>query len=247
MASKALLSKDQEAYYASQVEIARKNIAIVDLERKKIEDDEIKDRLNRKNLENLQFQRESVRAKLSDCFLKSPIDGKVIWLKKLSVGDIVDPADIAVRVADINKLEIKALLFESDIWRIESGANIYIRSGEEKIPAVLKRISRIGESSASGNKFPCFLNIDNASGRFRVGSSVEVVFQVDKRARVLAIPLKYLQQKGGVYSVLIQEPRRIVERAVEIGIDDTKYVEIRGGLKEGDILVFPSGREALNR
>jgi len=247
MVKQGLLSEEQKAFYESQVKSAELAADALNIERQKIDDDIQKNEVNRSAIENIKLQLEIVRKKIDECRLKSPIAGKIVWLKKMSIGDILDPSEVALRIAEMNKLEIRALLFESDIWRIESGTEIYVRSGEEKIAAKLKRISKIGESVQGGNKFPCYLDVDNVSGRFRLGSSVEVVFQVDKRSKILAIPLKYLLQKAGIYYVQILNKGKKIEVPVEIGIDDTKYIEIKSGLKQGDTIVYPSLNEASGR
>ncbi|MFB0566894.1 MAG: efflux RND transporter periplasmic adaptor subunit [Candidatus Aminicenantaceae bacterium] len=240
--SKKLISKEKLELIKNQNEAAHKAFEIILEEEKNAEDEKLKTEALSKNLESLRFQLRQASKILEECCLKSPIDGKVIWMKRLKAGELAAKNEVAVRVADMDEVEIKAYLFESDVWRVESGAEIFIRSGEEKIPAAIKRISDVAEQLQGGNKFPCYLSSTNVGGRFRVGSNVEVVFLVDKRPNILVVPLKYLVQKKGQFFVFKKENGRIKEILVEVGFDDTKYIEIMSGLEEGDTIIYPYER-----
>ncbi len=239
MIAQNLLPPDQKGVYEGQVKSARLTQEIVDRERQRADEDLQKKEVFAKTREHLEFQLQQTRAALKDCCLRAPIAGKVVWIKKMGLGDFVDPSEVIVRVADMAKIEVRALLFENDIWRIEKNAEVYIQSGEERIPATIKRISRIGEPGQGGNKFPCTLDAPNLHDRFRIGSSVEVVFLADKKPSVLVVPLKYLVEKDGAYQVYKQVEGKVVLVPVEIGSDDTKYVEIKSGLAEGDTVIYP--------
>ena len=239
MIAQNLLAPDQKEVYEGQVEGARLTLEMLDRERQRAEEDLQKKEVFAKTGEHLEFQLQQTRAALKDCCLQAPIAGKVVWLKKMGLGDFVDPSEVIVRVADMAKIEVRALLFENDIWRIEKNVEVYIQSGEERIPATIKRISRIGETGQGGNKFPCYLDAPNLNDRFRIGSSVEVVFLADKKPGVLVVPLKYLVEKDGAYQVYKQVKGKVVLVPVKIGSDDTKYVEVKSGLAEGDTVLYP--------
>ncbi len=242
MFSEELISKEKLDFIENQTEVLENTLKVLNEEEKNLEYESLKTEALSKTLESLKFQLKQVDKVLEECCLESPVDGKVIWMERVKVGGFAPKNEVVIRIADMDKVEIKTYLFESDIWRIEEGAEIYVRSGEKRIPASLKRISQVAEKSASGNRFPCYLQASNIEERFRVGSNVEVVFLVDKRPDVLVVPLKYLIQKEGKSTVLKKTDDHIEEVPVETGFDDTKYIEIRKGLKEGDTIIYPYER-----
>ncbi|MFW6131773.1 MAG: efflux RND transporter periplasmic adaptor subunit [Candidatus Aminicenantaceae bacterium] len=242
MFSEELISKEKLDFIENQTKALENTLKVLNEEEKNLEYERLKTEALSKTLESLKFQLKQVDKVLEKCCLESPVDGKVIWMERVKVGGFAPKNEVVIRIADMDKVEIKTYLFESDIWRIEEGAEIYVRSGEKRIQASLKRISQVAEKSASGNKFPCYLQASNIEERFRVGSNVEVVFLVDKRPDVLVVPLKYLIQKEGKSTVLKKTDDHIEEVPVETGFDDTKYIEIRKGLKEGDTIIYPYER-----
>ncbi|MBN1272534.1 MAG: HlyD family efflux transporter periplasmic adaptor subunit [Candidatus Aminicenantes bacterium] len=242
MFEKDLISRDKLDFIENQALAARNALEMLLEEEKKVEKESLRVKAVEKTLESLKYQLKQLEEILNDCCLEAPADGKVIWMSQVKEGEIAVRGEPAVRVANLQEIEITTQLFESDVWRIERGAEIFVRSGEERIPAELKRISSVAEKSQSGTRFPCYLRAENIGERFRVGSNVEVLFLVDKRPNVLVVPLKYLIQKEGGSFVLKKEEKRVRETPVETGFDDTRYVEIIDGLKEGDTIIYPYER-----
>lgn len=242
MFNRDLVSKEKLEFIQNQARAAQNALDMLLEEEKKTGSESLRVEAAAKTLESLKYQKEQVNEVLENCCLEAPVAGKVIWMSQVKEGELAAGGEVAVRVADLKEVEIITHLFESDVWRIEKGAEIFIRSGEERIPAELKRISSVAEKSQAGTRFPAYLRAENTGERFRVGSNVEVIFLVDKRENVPVVPLKYLIQKEAGTFVLKKDNGRVKEVPVETGFDDTRYAEVLYGLEEGDTIIYPHER-----
>jgi multidrug efflux pump subunit AcrA (membrane-fusion protein) len=86
------------------------------------------------------------------------------------------------------------------------------------------------------------VDVPNPSLVIMPGMYAEVVLTVERRNGALAVPLEAVANIESSPSVLMVDANDVIrERRVELGLENAHRVEIRSGLKEGD-LVLVGGR-----
>ena len=130
---------------------------------------------------------------LDNTFLRSPVDGIVIQ-KAVEAGNILEPGQTAVTVADEAGAWIAANIEETEVGRVEVGQPVFIRVDEggrltgrvaEVRYAAAAQFALIPSDNAAGNftkmvqRIPVKVALDPHPGRrLRVGQSVEIRIRV---------------------------------------------------------------------
>jgi RND family efflux transporter MFP subunit len=105
------------------------------------------------------------------------------------------------------------------------------------------RIARYsGQVSLATRTMETEVDVPNPSLVIMPGMYAEVVLTVERRNGALAVPLEAVANIESSPSVLMVDANDVIrERRVELGLENARRVEIRSGLKEGD-LVLVGGR-----
>ena len=69
--------------------------------------------------------------------------------------------------------------------------------------------------------------------------TANVIITTNKKKGVLAIPKKAVKRKGKKKFIAVKAGKRVIEKAVNTGWRDGKYMEILSGVKEGDFIGIP--------
>ncbi len=173
------------------------------------------------------------------------------------------PADKpAAVISDVQGLELKAKVEEADIpyLRVGQEATIYANAfGERRFPGVISAIAAQGKTEGSTVVFETKIRIKE-SGPLKVGMTGDVDITVEKKERVLRLPLSAVTIDGRKGTVMVPAPGAApgqgsgpapggqagmppapVPKEVTLGLEGDEFIEITGGLKEGDeVLLNPS-------
>jgi RND family efflux transporter MFP subunit len=201
--------------------------------------------------EMAQARTEMVRGKLSEIedamgytVLESPIDG-VVNQKIVEEGDLAVPGRPLLVVESDDRLEVVALVGESDIDRFSIGDTTTIEIGApggRRLGGVVIRISPAGQTAT--RQFNVKMAIAGKTGSgVRSGMFARVILRKDTR-QVFVVPGEALVTRGqltGLFSV--NEKGQAVLRWVRIGKRVNGTVEILSGLSEGEkYIISRSGR-----
>ncbi|MDP6539486.1 MAG: HlyD family efflux transporter periplasmic adaptor subunit [Planctomycetota bacterium] len=80
--------------------------------------------------------------------------------------------------------------------------------------------------------------IEGSSKEMRPGMSCSIEILVDELTDVLKIPLQAVVHNGGRNLCFVRSGREVEEREVEVGQHNTKWVEVRSGLSEGELVLL---------
>lgn len=90
------------------------------------------------------------------------------------------------------------------------------------------------------------IDVDNRNGQLIPGMYVEAQLSLREKQNVLAIPLQAVERNGDDATVLAVTAQNVAEeRHVRLGAEDSTYVEVVSGLKEGDRVIL--GNRSLFR
>ncbi len=165
----------------------------------------------------------------------SPLDG-VVLERSISVGDTASDAPIFV-VADLTSLWAEFFVFAGDMEKIRQGQAIILRSLDGKFTAnsTLRTIQPTAE--ASSQTVVARAEIDNASGSWRSGMTVQGYVVISESPVELAVPNIAIQQMEGKDVVFVKNGTQYSATPVTLGRADAELTQITAGLEAGTHVV----------
>jgi RND family efflux transporter MFP subunit len=182
----------------------------------------------------------------------APFDG-VVSKRYLDTGAMIQAGTSShtqampvVRISQTHTLRLVLPVPESAVPKLRVGMPIEI-----KVDALERtingRVSRFtGRINAATRTMQAEVDVPNPQGLLAPGMFAEAKLRIDERVAALAVPPTAIDREHGKHTVLLVSPQgRLVRRDVATGIETAESVEIREGLKEGE-LVVSGGRGQLN-
>lgn len=209
----------------------------------------------KENIKQAQIDVKTAETELSYTTITSPIDGVVISIP-VSVGQTVNSRQSTptiIQVADLTKMLIKPEISEGDITKLRVGQDVEftILSAPERVfkgkidsidPAVTTLTDdEYTESVSNTEAIYYYANVvvDNEDGILRIGMTATSNIKIAEAKNVILAPTTAIHKKNGKnYINVLTSERKVVEKEVELGINDDLNTEIKSGLSEGDEIVL---------
>ncbi len=214
---------------------------------KEIEDSRITLSLSENDTAIAESRLANLRDKLSKTIIQAPHDGTLL-LKDLTEGQVVTSAaaqnggTLLGEVADLSLLMIRTNINEIDVARLKVGDVARVRVDAMRSVQMTGTIKRIATSAleSSGDRtrvFPVDVILDTPDERLRPGMSATVMFTLARVENATAVTISAVFSTAeALRYVFMSKDAGFEVRQVEIGIADTRYVEILSGLKVGDVV-----------
>ncbi|MWP62680.1 efflux RND transporter periplasmic adaptor subunit [Gilliamella sp. Pas-s25] len=251
--------------YNRQHKLVSKGVGVQsDLDAAKAELDAIKADIAALNADIVKAQVavDTAKVNLGYTKIRSPIDGVIVAIP-VNEGQTVNSVQSAptiVKVAQLDKMTIEAQISEADVVNVKKGMPVYFTilgqpnrrfdgltlRAIEPAPDSINTETTLS-SSSSTTKSAIYYNglfdVDNPDHILRISMTAQVYIVLSEAKDVLIIPSQAVQKKLGnnkaiVY--LLNKNKEIEEHEVILGIDNNINVEIKSGIKEGDIVVVSS-------
>ncbi|MBB3945943.1 HlyD family secretion protein [Rhizobium skierniewicense] len=177
--------------------------------------------------------------KLSRTSVKTPVAG-IISAKNARVGAIASGSgDPLFTVIKDNAIELVADLSETDIQKVEPGqrAVITVAGGRNKIEGKVRLVSPTVDATTRLGSVHILLPADSPARAGMYGSAEVVIAS----ANALALPLSAVTSGRDGSTTRRVEDGVVKQVAVEIGIQDGGFVEIKNGISVGDVVVEKAG------
>lgn len=177
--------------------------------------------------------------------IKARHAGYVTYVKDLSETDTVDSMENVVIISDYNELHLELAddLF-SDFYRqdISRYDQIYTEIGGTKYtvrPFDYTNAQMLAIQSAK--LYPRIrLEVEDVTSGMQPGDKLPVYFSQNQKQNVLKIGTDSLYNEGDNYFVYVQNGEKKEKREIQIGYKNDLYVEVTGGLKEGEWVFYSS-------
>lgn len=169
--------------------------------------------------------------------IRAPIDGTVIE-RLVTLGQAVERAVDAFKVADLSRVWILLDLYEKDLSRVRVGQDVVARTeaypGEVFHGRVAYLAPVIDEATRTAK---VRVEIKNEGGKLRIGQLVNAKLVGNSElmtAPVLTVPRSAIQRVDGKALVFVKSLQGYERRAVETGVSGGDLVEVRSGLRDGE-------------
>lgn len=164
---------------------------------------------------------QTARDALSDCDVIAPSAGTIIQ-KNVEVGQVITSASrdvsggtVLLRMADLNVVQVRALVDETDIGKIQAGmpATITVDAYPNRpFEGAVLKIEPQSTVSQNVTMFAVLVRIPNEQGLLRPGMNADVEVHIGSRTQVLAIPnaaLRTQRDVGSAAQVLGIDPKTV--------------------------------------
>lgn len=209
-------------------------------------------------LNKAQIALNTAKVNLSYTKITAPIDGVVSEIITEEGQTVVSKqvASSILVLQDLSQVTIKAKLPEAEVAYARPGQQVYfstIGQMDQRYYSTLRMIEPAptsGETdvfSDSAVYYFGLFEVENAQNRLKPGMTVEVSVVLNTAKDALIIPVTALgEQVGGDrYYVKVLTPWRYLQkRAVTIGDTDNDYVQVKSGLREGEVVVLSEDASA---
>jgi cobalt-zinc-cadmium efflux system membrane fusion protein len=175
----------------------------------------------------------------------APIDGTVT-ARKVGPGQYVrsDSGETLYAIVNLSTMWLKAAVAESDIRFVRVGQEIEVRVAALPDRLFRARIAAIGAASdAITRRIVVRSEIPNPDGALRAEMFATFRIATGDGEPGPAVPVEALIREGDLATVWVEEqPMMFRRRIVKIGLEQEGRIQIREGLRVGEIVV---GRGAI--
>ncbi len=188
---------------------------------------------------------------VADATIRAPGSGLVVLrenniegrARKPQVGDRVYQDFPLLELPDPSAMEVRARVRELDLesLRASKAGEVLVEAVPDVVyPAELKQVGALAlrKEGEEEKYFNVSLSLTRSDARLRPGMTARVFLLRQERPGVLAVPREYVANREGRFVCQVRDARgRLAEKPVELGVEGRVLMEVRSGLKEGDVVV----------
>lgn len=182
---------------------------------------------------------ENAQIQLDDTDVRAPITGTVIE-KSVERGQVISSPtrDVAggtvlLKMADLNRVRVRALVDETDIGKVAAGMRVTVVAAaypQHPFEGEVLKIEPQAVTEQNVTMFPVLVGVDNRGGALRPGMNCEVEVHVGSREGVLTVPNAALRTR-----------RDVASAAQVLGLDPDAVQESLSAGKQGMSVAAPLG------
>ncbi len=184
---------------------------------------------------------------VEDASVRTPFAGFVAR-RTVSVGEYLSVGLPLFEIVTLDPIQAEFSVAEVDSGLVRPGQAVEVSLApfpEERFAAVVTVVSPTIDSVTRTLRVKAELS--NAEGRLRPGLFAHVELGVSERSDVIMVPEEaLLQRAGGAELYRIVDVDRVQRVSVEMGVFADGWVEVRGGLVEGDRVVVRGQRNLVD-
>lgn len=207
-------------------------------------------------IDQAQINVEAAQLNLDRTKIVAPSDGTVVAVS-VEVGQSVNANNSSptiVKLANLDKMVVKAEISEADVPRVEPGQKVYftiLGDPDTRIDATLRAVEPAPDSIASDDAssstsatavyYNGLFDVDNPDHKLRISMTAQVTIVLKSADNVLTIPASVLTRKDrdGSYMLPVwdQQKEAVEPKKVTIGLNNNVTAEVVAGLDEGDLVI----------
>lgn len=214
------------------------------------------------NIVSSQIAVDTAKVNLGYTKITSPIDGIIVAIP-VEAGQTVNSVQSAptiVKVAQLDKMTVEARISEADVINVKKGMSVYftilglpnqhfdgltLRAVEPAPDSINQENSNssLSSSTTTATYYNGLFDVDNPDRILRISMTAQVYIVLDSAKNVLTIPSMALQSminNDHAIVYLLDQNNQIIEKEIEIGVNNNVNVEVKSGLNEHDIVVISS-------
>jgi len=209
--------------------------------------------LARRQVESAKAALKESEANLGYATITAPISG-VIASVSTQEGETVAAglnAPVFVTIVDLKRLQVDAFVDEVDIGKVHEGQKVVFtvdsypaREFEGKVAAIYPK-AVIQENVVN---YDVVIDITSSyDGLLKPDMTASVTIMLEARPNVLAVPVEAVKRERGKTLLYILTDGRAEPREVKTGWKDGPWIEIAGGVEEGETVLLSVPAQAVKK
>lgn len=147
--------------------------------------------------------------KWAEIEIRSPLSG-VIVEKNYNVGDMIDPEDDLFKIADMQRLQVVANVYEEDLWEIRALSpdarrwSLDLKS-DPKDNRIQGSFELIGSVIDPAQRTGVLMGwLDNSEGKLAIGQFLTATIQLPRSPSIVSIPESAVIEEGDSTTVFVE-------------------------------------------
>lgn len=202
-------------------------------------------------LEGAKQMRNEVMAQFNYANITAPFSG-TITNSFVKEGDMANPGMPLVSVEGVSRLQVTAMVSESDISNIKNGmpVNVLIKSQNKQVSGKVSEVSLSAKNT--GGQYLVKVTLDKMDASILSGMFVNVQFPIEKKTTTTAkseqvlVPEAALVRQGQLTGVYTIANNTAILRWLRIGKSYGDKVEVLSGLKADEPYIVSSEGKLFN-
>ncbi|MDP3911553.1 MAG: efflux RND transporter periplasmic adaptor subunit, partial [Gemmatimonadales bacterium] len=164
----------------------------------------------------------------------------IVTAKHVEAGSAVSPNQRVFDLADVRALVVRVRLSELDVVHLRAGAKVAVSLDAypaARLEGEIRRVFPAADAESRLVPVEVMLGASPAGVTVRPGYLARVMFALDRRSAVLAVPAPAVGVGDDGAFVYVVEADSVAPRAVTLGLNAEGWVEIVAGLREGERVV----------
>lgn len=187
-------------------------------------------------LQSNQIKLDNLNTELEHTRLISPIDGQVVFVTDIKLGEYVNAHQTIVRVADPTKLQLRYSGDEVSSFKLGMEANIEIDE-KKYVAKVVMTPGNLPTDADEESRRSVMMEVKNLPSEVQVGNTASISLTLEKHDNVIVLPKQLINNFVGRKFVNVLKNDLREERDVELGITNDTDVEIVKGLEVGELVI----------
>lgn len=183
-----------------------------------------------------QAQVAQARKSIADTTVYAPISGYVSD-RPADVGEYVTTASKIATIVRTNPLRLRIDIPEQYITLVRAGQPVSVETSSFAGRAFNGRIARISPNvTAASRTLTVEAEVDNGEGLLKPGQFATVRIQMPQPEPAVLVPASAVRTEEATSHVFVINNGRVEDRLVQLGQAEGELVEIKSGLREGELV-----------
>lgn len=199
--------------------------------------------------ESLESRAKSIEAQIAKTRIKSPINGTVDAVN-VKLGEMANPGLSGIRVVNLDKVKVKAMVSDNYIARIRRGDEVWIEFPDIG-KQITSKINFVGQVINQQNRsFSVEIHIDNKEKLLRPNMIAKLKIKDQKLQNVLVVSSNLILRIGNQRFIMIAENQNgkyvARKREITIGSEYDGRSVVTSGLNKGDLIITSGQNEVVD-
>jgi membrane fusion protein, multidrug efflux system len=187
-------------------------------------------------LDNLKQQIKASEKQISMSYVKAPISG-FVTNKMVEKGSLIAPAMQIATITNISRLKMQVYLTEEQVVTVKKGQRITMQADLFPDKKFEGTVTFIDVNAGISRRYLVEIEIVNLGDSLKAGMTGTVFFKGGATRQVLSVPRESVVGSLQDAKVYVVENNKAVLRPVVTGSVFNNHVQIKEGLKEGEVIV----------
>jgi len=254
------LPKEAEQRFSDYQEAKRKLERVEASARSKLAQAEAQLKSSKLSYELNKQRLDEVKENIAACTIKAPVPGRVVYpttgnpwrRRRIAEGEQVWQNQTIITIPDLSTLAAHVNVHETDIEKLQVGQPALITveaiQGGKPLSGRVAKISPVASSAQAWlnpdvKVYEVDVALDEVPEGLTPGMTATAEIVVDKLTDVLYIPIEAVTTHNGKHVVWVKTDGKAELRTVTTGKFTEKFVEVKDGLKEGEIVYLEPPQE----